>query len=211
MTMPPYFKQQKSTTCSLAVLRMVLASKGISVGEEELLKKVEKDYGKSFKNIWNSTIAKLACQFGIKAKLIVEWPLLKKDNLKKALQEYETNPKSFNYKKYENPNDKDALPEPLPLGYKETFEALKLGCKTECKRISEQKIKKLLDQGNLILFSIKLQNMYKDKKGYHSILVYGYKNNEVFYHDPSYGKELKLPLKKLIGASQDVGAAIAFS
>jgi hypothetical protein len=33
----------------------------------------------------------------------------------------------------------------------------------------------------------------------------------VLYHDPSNGKELKVPFKKLLNASQDAGAAIAFS
>jgi ABC-type bacteriocin/lantibiotic exporter with double-glycine peptidase domain len=62
---PPYFKQDYQYACSLAVLRMVLAHYGINVTEKELLKKVEKNHGVNFKNLWNPTIAKLAREYGI--------------------------------------------------------------------------------------------------------------------------------------------------
>ena len=56
MMSPKYFKQQRKYTCSLAVLRQVLHINGIQVREDELVKKVEKDYGKKFGE--NKDIAK---------------------------------------------------------------------------------------------------------------------------------------------------------
>ena len=65
MAIPPYFKQQKLRTCSLACLRMALGYFDITVTEKELETKIEPDYGKNFKNLWNTTIAKLACEYGL--------------------------------------------------------------------------------------------------------------------------------------------------
>lgn len=210
MNIVPYFKQQKNTTCSLAVLRMVLAFHGIQIEEKQLVQQVEKDYGKKFKNIWNPTIAKLALQYGIKTTLISDWPLLKPRNLKTAIKQYTENPSEFNYREYENENDTDHLPEPLPLAYTEFFQAIKLGLDTKHTQITEQLLKKQLSQ-YLLLISIKLQKVYPNKKGYHSILLYQYKDKNVFYHDPSYGQSLQISIKKLLEATTDVGAAILFA
>jgi ABC-type bacteriocin/lantibiotic exporter with double-glycine peptidase domain len=52
MDIPPYFKQEKQATCTLAVLRMVLSYFSISVSEAQLEEQVINDYGKKFSNIW---------------------------------------------------------------------------------------------------------------------------------------------------------------
>ena len=49
MRTPPYFEQQHTSACSLAVLRSILAQQGINITEAVLLAKVEADYGKQFK------------------------------------------------------------------------------------------------------------------------------------------------------------------
>lgn len=208
MKIPPYFKQEHSNTCSLAILRMVLASKGVHISEEDLLLKVEKDYGKKFKNIWNPTIAKLAGEYGLKTIMYALWPLFKKDLLKKALKAYRNNPDKFNISKYENKNDKDMLPEPVPLAYKEMFKAIKLGCKTIYGSITERRLKNLISKGNFVQISINLRKMYPDKKGFHSLLLYRLEDNKILYHDPYYGKSLITTFNKLTKASTHTGAAI---
>ena len=207
---PPYQKQQKSTTCSLAVLRMVLATNDIEVSEQELIRKVEQDYGKRFKNIWNPTIAKLAAQYNIKTTLIADWPLLKPQNLRKAKKEYFADPDKFNYKKYENPDDTDSLPEPLPLAYKELFNALQSGAKATYTVLDRETIEKTLQSDFLMLLSVNLQKLYSDKRGYHSILLYDFQTDQVSYHDPSYGEEQSVSFSRLLEASINVGAAMIF-
>jgi hypothetical protein len=150
MRVPPYFKQEKQATCSLAVLRMVLDHFGIFVIESALVDKVSKDYGKVFSNIWNPTIAKLACEYGLTALLSAEWPLLKDGVLKQALEDYKKDPINFNVIKYENSKDKDSLPEPLPLTYKEMFLAVEKGCKTEYGHLTRSRIIELLNTEYLI-------------------------------------------------------------
>jgi hypothetical protein len=140
------------------------------------------------------------------------WPLFKPELLEQALREYEKNPKTFNVNKYENPNDNDESTEPLPLAYKEMFEAIKLGCKVKYENLTDKLIKKIIDNGNLLQTSIKLHVLYPDKKhAYHSILVFGYSDNTIHYHDPSFGENLQCSFKQLLNASTDVGACIECS
>lgn len=84
----PYIKQESRYTCSLAVLRMVLSFYDIQISEEELVDQVKPIYGSKFKNIWNPTIAKLACEFGLKVTFSANWPLLEPRAMKKAIREY---------------------------------------------------------------------------------------------------------------------------
>ena len=211
MNIPPYFNQEKQSTCSLAVLRMCLQHFGITVSETELEEKVIGDYGKKFSNIWNPTIAKLACEYGIHTILSAEWPVLKPDILPYAVKEYRKNPQTFDVKKYENPDDADSLPEPLPLAYKELFQAVEKGCEVEYGNLSEEKIKKLLSDGYLMQTSIKLHLMYPGRgRGFHSILIYKIDRGEVYYHDPFRGKSLHCSMEHLLKATTDVGVFIVF-
>ncbi len=191
---------------------MVLETHNIKVTENALLEKLEPDYGKDFKNLWNPTIAKLAVQYGIETKMYAKWPLFKKDVYPKALAEFQLNPSTMNYLKYENPNDKDVATEPLPLSYKEMFKALDLGCKCVYGSLTPKRIKTLLLQNRLIQTSIKLNLLYQGTPNvFHSLLLYKVEGETVFYHDPTYGANLRCTLDKLNKASQDVGAAIVFS
>lgn len=211
MNMPPYFKQEKQGTCSLAVLRMVLSHFGISASESELEKKVISDYGKKFSNIWNPTIAKLACEYGISTIFSADWPLLKPEMLQNAIKDYRENPNSFNVNKYENPEDTDSVPIPLPLSYKEIFLAIEKGCKTKYGSLTANSVKELLKSGYLIQTSIKLHLMYPGSKhAFHSILIYGIDGNELYYHDPHRGRSLTCSLEHLIKATPDVGAYIVY-
>lgn len=211
MDAPQYIPQKHNSACSLAVLRMVLATKGISVSEEELIQKVEKDYGKDFKNIWNPTIAKLAREYGIDTTMYALWPLFEKNNLQQAIKKYTENPKSFSIAKYENKNDTDEFPEPLPLSYKEMFAAIKLGCKTVYGNLTTEEMKSLLKNNHLIQTSVHLDKLYPGKnKSFHSILIYGSKDDDVFFHDPANGKSLSCSFTQLMQAMLDVGAAIVY-
>jgi len=209
---PKFFKHDNQYTCSLAVLRMVLAFYGIDISEVELIKKVEKDYGKNFKNLWNPTIAKLAREYRINTTMYATWPLFKKDIYPKALSDFQSNPETMNYKKYEHPKDKDELTEPLPLAYKEMFKALELGCRCVYGKLTASRIKSALSKNYLIQTSIKLHKLYPDKKHvFHSILIYGIENNTAHFHDPAHGEGLSCPMVTLIKASNNVGAAMIYS
>ncbi len=213
MSMPVYFKQEKRSTCSLAVLRMVLHHFRIKVNEEELENKVKENYGNKFSNIWNPTIAKLACGYGINTTLYALWPLLKKDTLPKALNAFQRNPHTFDVNRYENKKDKDRFSEPLPLAYKEMFLAVQKGCKAAYGSLTTQRVKKLLSEGYLIQTSIKLHLMlmYPDKKrAFHSILIYRISGNKIFFHDPFNGEGLTCTLEHLLKATSDVGAFMAY-
>jgi hypothetical protein len=208
---PPYFKQQNSYTCSLAVLRMVLKFYGNSVSEEELVKKVEVDYGKDFKNLWNPTIAKLSRDYGINTTMYAAWPLFKKEIYPLALADYIKNPTTMDYKKYENSKDKDELTEPLPLSYKEMFKALELGCECVYGKLTSTRIKTLLSKDYLIQTSVKLHLLYPGKKQvFHSILIYKIDGDILSYHDPAYGENLTCTLIDMVRAANDVGAAIVY-
>jgi hypothetical protein len=209
---PPYIKQSRGSTCSLAVLRMVLAAKHIFVTEEVLIDKVIPDYGKDFKNIWNPTIAKLAREYGLEVKIYAMWPLLKKDQMQQALQEYKTSPETFNVNKYENPEDEDAFPEPLPLAYREMFEALKLGCEYEYGDLNKNVLSSILSKGNVIQTAIKLKKLYpeKYKEGYHSILLYALDGKDIIYNDPYNGEGLRVSIEKLLESASDVGAFMEY-
>ena len=91
------------------------------------------------------------------------------------------------------------------------FEAINKGCKVIYGRLTPKRIKSLLSSGNLIQISIHLEKMFPDKKsGFHSILIYGYSGNEVFFHDPDNGKSLNASFLSLMNATTDVGAAIVY-
>lgn len=75
------------------------------------------------------------------------WSLFKPELLQEALKEYADSPKTMDVRKYENPDDQDGLPEPLPLAYKEMFEAVRLGCKTTYGGLTEHRLQSLLDAG----------------------------------------------------------------
>jgi hypothetical protein len=209
--MPPYFKQNNPSTCSLAVLRMILASYGVNVTEEDLLKNIEKDYGRKFSNIWNTTIARLASEYGVKTTMYALWPLFKTGVMKEALAELETDQNQFNVGKYENPNDKDVMPEPLSLAYKEMFKAVEVGCKVVYGSITENRIRHFVKNGMLIQTSVKVHKLYSDAPiGFHSILIYGITGDQVRYHDPFVGPSLNVNIKKLIKAASDVGAFMSY-
>ena len=210
MREPPYFKQERQATCSLAVLRMVLGHFGIFVTEADLIDKVSIDYGKNFSNIWNPTIAKLACEYGVTTMLSAKWPLLKAGVLKQAFEDYKKDPINFNVMRYENPHDKDSLPEPLPLTYKEMFLAVEKGCKTDYGQLTKAKIAELLNAEYLIQTSIKLQKMYpQSHEGFHSILIYALDGENVTYHDPYRCPALSCTVEHLLKATMDVGAFMA--
>jgi hypothetical protein len=190
---------------------MVLASYEISVSEEELIKKVEVDYGKDFKNLWNPTIAKLSRKYGIQTTMYANWPLFKKDIYPLALAEFIKNPLTFDYRKYENPKDTDNLTEPLPLSYREMFKAMELGCICTFGKLTEHIIRSLLSQNQLIQTSVKLNLLYPGKKQvFHSVLIYGVKDDILFYHDPAHGESLTCTLGHMVHAANDVGAAIVY-
>lgn len=208
---PPYFKQDNPYTCSLSVLRMVLAYYGINVSEAELINKVEKDYGKNFKNLWNPTISKLSQEYGVDTIMYAVWPLFRKDIYLKALAEFQENPETMDYKKYEHPKDKDQMTEPLPLAYKEMFRALELSCKCVYGKLTENRLKEFLSKNYLVQTSIKLHLLYPGKKHvFHSILIYKLIDDTVYYHDPAHGEGLTCKLDSLVRASTSVGAAIVY-
>jgi hypothetical protein len=210
--MPPYFAQKHNNACSLVVLRSVLAMKGIGVSEEELIEKVAEDYGKDFKNIWNPTIAKLALQYGVPTKMYARWPLLKGDLIKQANLEYSLSPEEFNVSKYENPEDGDILPEPLPLAYKELFKAVDIGCEVFYGGLTKGRMNKLLASGKVIQTSIRTQKLYKSAKpSYHSLLIYDIDGDEVIYHDPARGAAMRCTADELIRAANGTGAFMAYS
>lgn len=209
--MLPYFAQSHNSACSLAALRSVLAVRDIQVSEEELITKVEVDYGKDFKNIWNPTIAKLAVEYGISTTMYAEWPLFKSGTMKKALAEYTLNPNGFDVQKYENEIDGDHIPEPLPLAYKEMFRAVELGCDTVYGGLSKQLVTELLAQGYLIQTSIKTEKLYiGSRPSYHSILIYELADDQVIYHDPARGAAMRCAIQKLVDATNGTGAFMAY-
>jgi len=190
---------------------MVLNAYGIKVEEKELYGKVIKAYGKSFKNIWNPTIAKLACEYGINTSMYALWPLFKKELLKRASSDFEKNPNNFNSNKYENKNDEEKLPEPLKLAYQEMFRAIKKGCKVYYGDLTSDRIKKFLKEDYLIQTSVKLNTLYQGKKkAYHSILLYGLTDNLILFHDPYYGKEKTVEVTQLQKSISDTGAYIIY-
>lgn len=212
MSIPPYLKQENESTCSLAVLRMALAHFGKTVSEGELVSQVKEEYGEKFSNIWNPTIAKLACEYGLKTTFFAEWPLLKPELLSMAMREYVKNPVTFNVRKYENESDHDSLPEPLPLAYKEMFLAIEKGCTTIYGGLTKERITSLLSDGHLIQTSIKLHILYPGKKhAFHSILLYGLERKVVSFHDPYHGEQLNCSIDHLLQAASDVGAFMAYT
>jgi ABC-type bacteriocin/lantibiotic exporter with double-glycine peptidase domain len=203
MKIPPYLKQQHNSACSLAVLRMVLASKDIKVSEEELIQRIEKDYKRSFKQVWNPTIAKLAREYGVPVTFIARWSLLKPHHLKKAIEIYANAPETFDVFVFE---EKD-----LDIAYRDMLEAVRLGCITEYKKLTAENLKELLTSRHYVQTSIHKHKLYPDAKhGYHSILLYGYKDNQVYFHDPDIGAEQKCSLEHLMKALNGVGAALVY-
>lgn len=210
--MPPYYKQETKHTCSLAVLRSVLATKGIAVSEKELFDKVIPVYGTHFKNLWNPTIAKLACQYDITTHMYAEWPLFKEENLTSALEEFRTNPQAMDVGKYESSNDTDSVSEPLPLAYSEMFLAIDLGCKVTYEKLSSENIERFLKAGNLIQTSIRTKMLYPEaKNSYHSILIYGIEGDNVHYHDPVRQPSMSCRITDLANAANGTGAFMVFA
>lgn len=209
--MPSYFKQQSKSTCSLAVLRMVLDTFGVKVSERELLDCVLKDYGSEFKNIWNPTIAKLAREYGIDTTFIALWPLLKAETLPRALAEYTKSPDTFSVATYENRSDTNKIHEPLPLAYSEMFKAVENGCKTVYGKLTSRRLRTLLDTGHLVQASVIVDKLYPGKKpAFHSILVYEYSGDIIKYHDPFYGEKLTCSIEHLLKSLTTVGACMAY-
>lgn len=212
MITPAYFPQESRFTCSLAVLRMVLAHYGIESSELELKDQVIPLYGPRFKNIWNPTIAKLACEFGLRVHFEALWPLLKEEQFKKALVAYNSlDEKDFNHHRFENPGDSDVSTEPLPISYAELFAAHEAGCTYAFGGASIQRITKALSDNKLILLTIKLEKLYPNERtAFHSILVYGINKDIVFYHDPSFGKCLSVSTEVLLQSLPKVKPMILF-
>ena len=102
------------------------------------------------------------------------WPLFKKPLLLQALKEFRCDPEHLDISKYENPNDKDdPTPEPLPLAYKEMFKAVEMGCSVVYGTLTTRHTQSHLAKGKLILTTIRLKDMYPEKKltGFHIILL----------------------------------------
>ncbi len=212
MITPPYFHQESNATCSLAVLRMALAHFGIKASENELKAQVILLYGKRFKNIWNSTIARIACEYGLKVHFEALWPLLKPEQFKKAFSEYQSNKENqFKVDRYENPNDTHVSSEPLPLSYAELFAAQQAGCSIAFGGATIDALAKAFSQGKLILLTIKRERLYpKLKPAFHSILVFAVQKDLVFYHDPFYGESLSVSQENLMLSLPQVKPMIVF-
>jgi hypothetical protein len=210
--LPPYFPQEQKYTCSLAVLRSVLAAYGKPVEESKLVDLVTPVYGRNFTNIWNPTLAKLACcTFGLAVEMYAEWPLFRPSQLKQALEEYEKDPNHFSFEKYENRQDNDVITEPLALAYTEMFAAIRCGCEATYGTLSAGIIEDALSRSCLVQTSVKLDKLYEGKKAaFHSILIYGLENGHIFFHDPAHGPEKITSLERLLAATTDVGAALVF-
>ncbi|MDB5175450.1 MAG: hypothetical protein JWM81_308 [Candidatus Saccharibacteria bacterium] len=210
--MPPYFKQHNKSACSLAALRSVLALKGLIVSEEDLIEKVEPDYGGSFSNLWNPTIAKLALEYDIDTTMYADWPLFKPELLQQVLDEYHQSPDTMDIQRYESPDDGDSLPEPLTLAYKEMFRAIELGCKTMYGGLSRGLLTELLERNLLVQTSIKTKLLYPGERDtYHSILIYALNDaNEVVYHDPAREPSMVCPIDVLINAANGTGACLVY-
>ena len=206
-----YFKQRGKYNCSLAVLRMVLDYFGVIITEEELQKKVEKNYGVGYKNLWNPTIAKLAMELGVKTEMYALWSIFKKRVYRQAIKEYEKNSNLFDYRKYENKSTKDNLSESLFIAYREMFEAVKLGCKVHYGSLTVKRINFFLKNNFLIQTSVRLNKLYTGKKTvFHSILIYYLEGDKVFFHDPAHGEGLSCSINHLIKATQDVGVFMLY-
>ncbi len=185
MKPPQYLKQIHNGACSLAVLRMVLASRGIPVSEKRLIENIEAEYKKSFKQVWNPTIAKLACQNGIKVSFMARWSLLKPANIKKA--------------------------QDLDIAYRDMLEAVRLGCEVSYGKLTETIMKENLLKGNYIQTSIHKNKLHKGAKaGYHSILLYDIIDDEVYFHDPDMGSAMHCSIVVLMRAMNGAGAALVY-
>lgn len=207
-----YFKQENKYTCSLAILRMVLDYNGIKVSENELIKKVEAEYGSDFKNIYNPTIAKLACSYGIKTDFYALWPLLRKTNFSNAFNKYLNTSIVSGAQFDENPYDNDRLGGKLSIAYRDMFEAVKLGCRVHYGGITANRINETLDGKRFIQLSIKVHLIYPGLRHvYHSILLFKEKDGIVTYHDPAHGEGLQADVKKIINATEDVRAYMVFN
>lgn len=209
--MPPYFPQKHPYACSLAVLRSVLAAKGLTISEGRLLEKVEQDYGKRFKNLWNPTVAKIACEYCIPTKMYALWPLFKSQKLGRALKEFKTDPDHMDVREYENTKDKDHISEPLPLAYKEMFKAIEHGCQVIYGGLTRARIERILGKGYYIQTSIKTKLLYPgERASFHSILLYSYRDGQVTYHDPARRAAMKSSVDKLLKAANGTGAFIVY-
>lgn len=173
--------------------------------------KVEPDYGKQFTNLWNPTIAKISCEYGVATTMHADWPLFKPEILTQAMDEYHRDPAKMDVQKYENSDDNDTIPEPLPLAYKEMFKAIELGCRTVYGGLNVELLEKLLIQNSLVQTSIKTGLLYLNEPDtYHSTLIYALDNSEVMYHDPARQPAMKCAVSSLIKAANGTGACIVY-
>lgn len=208
---PPFFRQQGQYTCSLAVLRMVLAYFGKVVTEEKLIKQVEALYGKDFHNLWNPTIVKLARGYGLATQFYAAWPLLKSQVFSQAWRTYQNDPRHFSPQDYEAGNDDENLEEPLALAYQEMFAAVALGCQVHYGRLTAKRLLRFLSQGYLLQSSVHLEKLYPGKTtAFHSLLVYHLENDKVFYHDPALGEQLHCSFSHFLQAATDTGAFMLY-
>jgi hypothetical protein len=138
--------------------------------------------------------------------MYAHWPLFKPHNLQLALKEYAANPLKMDISKYEDANDTDELPEPLPLAYRDMFKAIKLGCTVEYRRPTDQLYRDILGAKRLIQTSIKLEKMYPGTKtGFHSILIYDVAGDQVKYHDPDRQPSMTCSINHLLDEVRPVG------
>lgn len=199
MTNPPYFKQEYKYACSIAVLRIVLANYGIFVTETELIKKVEKEYGKNFQNLWNPTLAKMGREYGIDTTMYATWSLLKK------------NPNILKNKEFKNPRYEDGTVILLTLEQKEFFKALKLGSAYIHGKLTTQRIKTLLSKNYLIQTSVRLHLLYPgERQIFHSILIYKLVGDTVYFHDPARSESMSSHIATLVKAANNAGVVIVY-
>lgn len=190
---------------------MALAHYGVKIAENELLKTIRRDYPDNFSNIWNPTIARLACRYGIDTTFSAAWPLLKPHVFPAALHAYQQNPEGFDIHHFENKNDNDGLPEPLSIAYQDIFAAGTLGCAMRYGKLTARRLHGLVAHGSLVQTSVKLHLLYPGKKHvFHSVLIFDANNTSVTYHDPTYGKSLSCRTAHLIRALTDVGAFLTY-
>lgn len=209
MKIPPYYTQEHPHACSLAVLRMVLAYYNIKVSERELITSVERTYGSNFNNIWNPTIARIACEYSIQTIMYANWSVFGANSMNIAMTEHFSQASTFTTRKYKNSPNKENPTESMSVPYKEVVLAVQGGCKTEYGALTTHKIRSLLKEGYIVQTSVKLI-LYPGKKGYHSILIYGATDDGFIYHDPSFGNSLLVDNKRLTQSISNVGVGIVY-
>ncbi len=209
--MPPYYRQENKRTCSIAVLRSVLASKGIFVNEKQLVEQVAEYYGARFQNIWNPTIAKLAVQYGVNTRMFGLLPLFKPSVLSDAMSKYQACRDKIENNACEHSCDICRTGESLSLLHTEIFEAIRLGCKVAHGSLSQARLKSLISTGAMIQVSIRNNVLYPNEgKGFHSILIHSIQDDSVLYNDPARATSMSCSIAKIVEATKGTGAFMAF-